>query len=92
MKKGVESEAGSISQRYGSGDPDLHQNVNGSPTLAPGLRAGLLQHADLRARVAGLREHGRHLVQEAGGDRRHAPLQLTDLLRAGQQGPDQGGG
>jgi hypothetical protein len=29
LKKGVGSEAGygSISHRYGSGDPDLHQNV-----------------------------------------------------------------
>jgi hypothetical protein len=27
LKKGVGSGSGSISQRYGFGDPDLHQNV-----------------------------------------------------------------
>ncbi len=34
MKKGVGSGSGSISQRYGSGDPDPHKKNHGSPTLA----------------------------------------------------------
>ncbi len=33
MKKGVGPGVGSISQRYGSGDPDPQQKSHGSPTM-----------------------------------------------------------
>jgi hypothetical protein len=36
LKKGVGSGVGSISQRYGSGDPDPQEN-QGSPTLPVGM-------------------------------------------------------
>ena len=56
-----------------------------------GLRAGVCEHDDLCAGVAGVREHGRHLVPSAGGDWRHAQLQLPGLLHPGQPHSDQGG-
>ncbi len=33
LKKGVGSGSGSVSERYGSADPDPHQNVTDPPTL-----------------------------------------------------------